>query len=65
MKCCMRERQLVSEETELAIRNAIKHSSERNAGAIRAALGNTFSYPEIRAVLLQMEHEENGTIPAD
>ena len=58
-------RQLVSEETELAIRNAIKHSSERNAGAIRAALGNTFSYPEIRAVLLQMEHEENGTIPAD
>jgi uncharacterized protein YpbB len=53
-------RQLVSEETEQAIRNAVKHSSERNAGTIRTALGNTFSYPEIRAVLLQMELEEKG-----
>jgi hypothetical protein len=51
-------RQLINEETELAIRNAIRHSSERNAGAIRAALGNTFSYPEIRAVLYEIEKEE-------
>lgn len=50
-------RQIVSKETEEAIRKALEHSSEKTAGAIRAALGDTFSYNEIRAVLNQVDRE--------
>jgi hypothetical protein len=50
--------EIVSPENELAIRNAIKHSSQRQPAIIREALGNTFSYSEIRAVLTTMEKEE-------
>jgi hypothetical protein len=50
-------RQLVTEDNELAIRNAIKFSKEMLPGPIRSALGDTFSYNEIKAVLLQLERE--------
>ncbi len=50
--------QFVTTENELAIRNAIRHSGQRQAGAIRTALGDAFSFTEIRAVLYQMESEE-------
>lgn len=50
--------QLVSKENEGFIRKAIALSKEKNAGAIRAALGETFTYNEIKAVFLQMEREE-------
>lgn len=49
--------QLVSPENELAIRNAIRNATQKELSFIRNALGNTFSYAEIRAVLLQIERE--------
>src|SRR5690606_38952705 len=50
--------QFVTSENEQAIRNAIIHSGQRQAGAIYAALGAAFSYTEIRAVLYQLERED-------
>ncbi len=48
----------VTKENEQAIRNAVLHSGQRQAGVIRSALGEAFSFTEIRAVLYHMENEE-------
>jgi len=50
--------QLVSKENELAIRNAVLHSGQRQAKVIREALGSAFTFTEIKAVLCHMEKEK-------
>jgi hypothetical protein len=49
---------LVPPDTEEAIRKAVKHSGEYSVSAIRNALGNAFSFHEVRAVIAQIEKEE-------
>jgi hypothetical protein len=56
---------LVPSETQEAIRKAVKHSGEYSVSAIRNALGNTFTYNEVRAVIAQIEKEEGRKTAAN